>query len=100
MNPFTILGAAVGVFMAGYVMGHVASGTSAERAALRARAVAAEAQAADIGRLRDENDTLRSAAHDLEQRFANRPTPACRFADDELRRLRDIIARRQTRPAR
>lgn len=94
MNPLSWIGAGVAIFIAGYIGGHVAAGASAERAALRARAIAAEAQAADVTRLRAENESLRSAGRDLEQKFAARPVPQCRFADDELRRLRAIIARR------
>lgn len=94
MNPLTLIGAGVAIFFAGYIGGHVAAGASAERAALRARAIAAEAQAADVTRLQDENASLRNAANDLERKFAARPVPQCRFADDELRRLRAIINRR------
>lgn len=93
-NPLPWIGASLAIFFAGYISGHAASEASAERAALRARAIAAEEQAADVTRLRAENESLRSAGRDLEQKFANRPVPQCRFADGELRRLRAIIARR------
>lgn len=101
--------------LAGFVWGHAAAGASAERRALRDRVAVMEREqktALDIqtrmaeaaSRLRVSNEELRNKANDLEASFQSRPIPACRYTDDDLRRLRELangtIGRRTNPPAR
>lgn len=97
MNPLAWIGAAAGIFMAGYLAGHVAASNGAERAALRARVAVTEANAVDAAQLRAENEAIRKSANDLEASLHARPDNRCRLVDSELSRLRAIIERRPAR---
>lgn len=105
-----VAGGAAALVLGGFVVGHMTANGSAERRALRATVAQLQADqktALDIqlrmaqtaAELRERNEALRKEADDLETTFRNRPAPTCVLSDDDMRRLRNLAAGPQRRPA-